>query len=732
MGKHMMTLLIGGIFAIASVGLSARTVPAEELLTVDEVYKEETVTEAYIDPEEDLPVLEEEYDPSSEDAFSIIEEETDNASYLDFEDYVAEDLQDAAEDENADTWINYASDSFSGGVGTPEDPYRISSAEELAYLALECSRGEYFNSFTKANYKLTASIDLSEHLWYPIGIREPNWGSFPYGFAGLFDGNGHTISGLRMDISSAPIVTYGLFGAIYKGEVKGITIQDCEISGQGDTDDYFGYTIGGLCGDAYKAVISDCAANTNIQVKNEISSIIAGGFIGEMDTTTVSGCLSAGHIQAYANEAIFAGGFAGTVRDECSIESCGAEMSVSSKNDGRFAQENPEYDGFFHCAGGFAGSIGNGYVDISICNCYAVGNVQAESEFSTEAGGFAGLCGAVFDSLQLHNLVSCVSVNSSDPVHSMDGYLGFTSSEEFITDGLNSFEASNCITLSCDHSGLFIGSGTLTREYQKTYYDMGSSRLVDFMCSRLGMDSAIWIDRNGYAGLKALEKFGLSGDAKPSKKQHKWYAWYDYIKISSTSNGEMRRECEICRAYQSKIMTPASYGWPRPVKEGAALNDDTDMYRVLKGLKTVEYDGPLDTSITSLTIPDTVWIEGRTYKVTAIADEAFWWCKHLKTVTMGKNIEKIGAVAFKNCSQLTKVTIGAGVKKIGKMAFYKCKKLKTIIIKSKKLTAKSIGSNAFKGTHAKAVVKVPKKKLKLYKSILKKRGVSKKAKIKGF
>lgn len=97
---------------------------------------------------------------------------------------------------------------------------------------------------------------------------------------------------------------------------------------------------------------------------------------------------------------------------------------------------------------------------------------------------------------------------------------------------------------------------------------------------------------------------------------------------------------------------------------------------------------------------------------------------------MGKSVTAIGAKAFYKCKALTKITIPAKVKKIGRQAFYGCKKLKKIIIKTTKLTSKTVGSKAFKGIHPKATVKVPKKKLAAYKKLLKKKGVGSKAKIK--
>ncbi|MBO5487744.1 MAG: leucine-rich repeat protein, partial [Eubacterium sp.] len=104
-------------------------------------------------------------------------------------------------------------------------------------------------------------------------------------------------------------------------------------------------------------------------------------------------------------------------------------------------------------------------------------------------------------------------------------------------------------------------------------------------------------------------------------------------------------------------------------------------------------------------IPNTVKINGKTYKVTSISNNVFKGCKKLKEVTIGTN-----------------------VKKIGKKAFYNCKKLKKIIIKTTKLNSSNVGSNAFKGLSSKTIIKVPKKKLKAYKKLFKKKGFSGKVK----
>ncbi|MBO4862881.1 MAG: Ig-like domain-containing protein [Eubacterium sp.] len=122
---------------------------------------------------------------------------------------------------------------------------------------------------------------------------------------------------------------------------------------------------------------------------------------------------------------------------------------------------------------------------------------------------------------------------------------------------------------------------------------------------------------------------------------------------------------------------------------------------------SVTFNGTTNKKIKTLVIPDTITIGDKVYPVT----------------TIGKN-------AFKGYKKLTKVTIGKNVTKIGSKAFYKAKKLKTIIIKTRKLKKKSIGSKAFKGIYKKAKFKCPKSKKKNYKKWIRKAGAPKKAKYK--
>ena len=146
---------------------------------------------------------------------------------------------------------------------------------------------------------------------------------------------------------------------------------------------------------------------------------------------------------------------------------------------------------------------------------------------------------------------------------------------------------------------------------------------------------------------------------------------------------------------------------PEYLKKGTKfIGSDKNQYKVTRAdgkTFTVAYLKPKKGVKGTVKIPDSVTVNHVTYKVTEIA-----------------------ANAFKNQKKIRKVLIPSGVSRIGKKAFCGCKKLKNITIKTTKLTKKRVGSKAFSGIHAKAVIKVPKKKLSAYRKMLKARGAAKK------
>lgn len=159
--------------------------------------------------------------------------------------------------------------------------------------------------------------------------------------------------------------------------------------------------------------------------------------------------------------------------------------------------------------------------------------------------------------------------------------------------------------------------------------------------------------------------------------------------------------------------------------------DGRGMYRVVDSNKgTVAYTDYLDHDATIITIPNTVKIFSRTYKVVQVDKNVFKNSKQLKEIKLGKYVTSIGNDAFSGCSNLEKVTTNKDLKKIGKRAFQNCKNLRSFTIKTTKLKDSTVGKDAFKKTYSKMKVKVPKSKYKEYKKMLKKKGLSSKASVK--
>lgn len=221
---------------------------------------------------------------------------------------------------------------------------------------------------------------------------------------------------------------------------------------------------------------------------------------------------------------------------------------------------------------------------------------------------------------------------------------------------------------------------------------------------------------------------------------HTFGEWKVVVAATTTEAGKKERSCvcgykETADIPKLDVQTPGTPSTPAPgtpstpapetpstpapetpavktPKKGDIVTDDkkTGSYIITSSeKKEVAYKAPANKNAKTITIPATIKVKGVTYKVTKIADNS-----------------------FKNNNKITKITIGENIVSIGKNAFYGCKKLKTITIRSKKLTSKTVSKNAFKGLTKITTIKVPKNKLTAYKKLLKKKGLSSKVKVKGY
>ena len=254
--------------------------------------------------------------------------------------------------------------------------------------------------------------------------------------------------------------------------------------------------------------------------------------------------------------------------------------------------------------------------------------------------------------------------------------------------------------------------------------------------SRLEYDNTVIIVKNGISPASALPKqttvYWSNGDKEI--KDIKWDSISeDTIKhvnnsaVTYTVEGTVDCGNDIVKKVQTKYtVLPISV---EDVKPNTKISSDGAMYMIQKN-GSLSYIGPVNKKITSVTVPDSISVCGKSYPVTDISANAFKNCAKLKSVKLGKNVTTIGDNAFYKCTSLTSIVIPKSVKTIGKKAFYGCKKLKKVTIKTTKLKKKTIGSKAFKGVYKKVSFKCPKSKVKNYKKWIKKAGAPNKAKYK--
>lgn len=91
-------------------------------------------------------------------------------------------------------------------------------------------------------------------------------------------------------------------------------------------------------------------------------------------------------------------------------------------------------------------------------------------------------------------------------------------------------------------------------------------------------------------------------------------------------------------------------------------------------------------------IPATVEYNDKTYRVTAIGDEAFEGNGYLTSVSIPESVTAIGYRAFSECTSLTTIDIPGSVTTLGNECFQECEALSTVTL-HEGLT--SIGNRCF-------------------------------------
>lgn len=227
------------------------------------------------------------------------------------------------------------------GAGTATDPYRISTADELAWLAQEVNagRGASYNAV------LCNDIDLKNEEWTPIGKNSS------YAYKDTFDGAGYTVKGLK--ITGTATQNCGLFGYVSGGVVKNLTVQGTiTLTGSGSSS----YGAGGIVGrlDGTEGSVQNCCSDVMVTGGQNVGGIVgyvSGGY--STATKSITGCVNTGRITSNSNNA---GGIVGYISGQVTVDSCYNRGNCTSGS---------------YRAGGIAAYLYSSYATVK--NCYTTG-----------------------------------------------------------------------------------------------------------------------------------------------------------------------------------------------------------------------------------------------------------------------------------------------------------------------------------------------------------------------
>lgn len=191
-------------------------------------------------------------------------------------------------------WDGSSYSSISAGSGTQNDPFVITTGEQLYKLAKDVNSGVPYSG---QYFKLGNSIDLGGHEWTPIGNSTTP-------FKGHFDGNGYTIYGLSIqnDLNGYA----GLFGKVEGSKISGLSVKNADIRNQsGNTGIICGELAGG-------GKISDCSV-----WGESVAGSSVGGICGlYSSSSTINNC----NVRGISIKGRYVGGICG--QGAGTIENC--------------------------------------------------------------------------------------------------------------------------------------------------------------------------------------------------------------------------------------------------------------------------------------------------------------------------------------------------------------------------------------------------------------------------
>ena len=427
-------------------------------------------------------------------------------------------------------------------MGGADTPFQIASAAQLAELAQYVNAGDA--TFVSAHYVLTDDVNLSAYgNWTPIGTEDQP-------FMGVFDGQNHVVTGLKIDRSQGEC--QGLFGYVsgtddaHKAQIKNVAVRDAQIraraevgavvgrygqftqgfveplencamiggtiqgtSGSMGQSCFVGGIVGRACGE-----IQRCYATGNIIGADNAREY--GGIVGE-SFKTVNACYWTGRLSALGSYANDFGGIVGNAYDAVTNCYTTGDITGSLNN------------------AGMLGSIVGCAMD-RVTNCYATGSVKGWH-------AIGGIAGQAYGDTYVHATISgCMALNTSvesNPFYSIGRVAGITGQESVLNDnyawdgmrvngqkipeGQQSVENGTDLTyddtngLSRQFETIFGGNSawTYTENGLPTLKNVGGTQSSELPSWMLGSETTIYITTAQQ--LKRLADEVNAGDSKSDK-----------------------------------------------------------------------------------------------------------------------------------------------------------------------------------------------------------------------
>ena len=277
-----------------------------------------------------------------------------------------------------------------------------------------------------ANYRLMNDIDLSGVKWTPLGNTPAGAFGIDMIFSGIFDGQNHTISNLKIKPNEPHTYGIGLFGVVGYGAVKNLNVDSASIVGTIDSgsprcgilagscngkienchiknsiiniETASSVSIGGIAGDAVHIQANNCSYQGELNIKSLKSKELShdvGGLFGFSVYGNITKCLNYGNISVeYANGAspyaIEVGGISGNSgsnSEETVVEQCANMGNIRVGSNYKFES----------CIGGIVGLHEGG----DIIDCY--NNGQLEDQGAAGIVGRAGVVTPVYITTKIEN-----------------------------------------------------------------------------------------------------------------------------------------------------------------------------------------------------------------------------------------------------------------------------------------------------------------------------------------